>query len=147
MTAFDTVDFCPSRFFCGSFKTKAVSCDNVQTTFGKTFRSKCDLNFFEITLSPHSCLLGNYSFIFGGCSWYSFAVMMIFILCIDLFQQINLRSSLPGYFLEKKYSRYIGGSPRKTKDLLTELNIFYANIWKFCHLHVPNSFVQQRFSP
>ena len=54
----------------------------------KTFKLKCDINFFEITLHPHRCLLENFPFIFGGCSWYSFGVMMIFILfiVINLFQ-------------------------------------------------------------
>ena len=68
MIVFHTVDFCPSKLFCGNFKTKSVSCDNIQTTLGKTFMSKRDINFLEITFSPHSCLLGNYSFIFGGYS-------------------------------------------------------------------------------
>ena len=68
MTVFHTVDFWPSNLFCGNFKTKSVSCDNIQTTLGKTLMSKRDINFLEITLSPHSCLLGNYSFIFGGYS-------------------------------------------------------------------------------
>ena len=93
-TVFHTIDFCPQRFFCWSFKTKAVSCDNIQTTPRKTFMSKCDINFFEITLTPHSCLLGNFSIAVGVCSWYLF-VVMTFILCIDLFQWINLRTSLP----------------------------------------------------
>ena len=33
--------------FLLSFKAKAVSCDNIQTTLGKTLMSKCDINFFE----------------------------------------------------------------------------------------------------
>ena len=74
---FHSVNFCLWRFFCWSFNK---SCwDNVETTLGKTFMWKCDINFFEITLLPHRCLLGNFSFIFGGCSWYSFVAMIIFI--------------------------------------------------------------------
>ena len=115
MTVFHTVDFCPSRFFCGNFKTKAVSCDKIQTTLGKTFMSKCDINFLEITLSPHSCLLGNYSFIFGVCSWYSFVMMMIVVLCIDLFQQINLRSSLTRDVLKKSVPFTFGELQGKLK--------------------------------
>ena len=61
--AFHTIDFHPRRIFCGSFKAKPVSCDNIQTTLGKTFMSKCDINYFEITLPPHSCLLVNLSII------------------------------------------------------------------------------------
>ena len=110
--------------------------------------SKCDINFSEITCPPLSCLLGNFSIIVRSCSWYSFVVMIIFILCNGLFQKINLRSSLPGCVLEKKCSFYIWGSPRKTKgNLLTELNIFSANILKFCQLCVLSSFIHQRFSP
>ena len=78
--------------------------------------SKSDSNFFEITRPLHSCLLGNFSIFFGGCSWYSF-VVIIFILYIDLFRQISLRSSLPGYVLEKRCSFYIRGSPGKTKGI------------------------------
>ena len=40
--------------------------------------SKCDINYFEITLPRHSCLLANLSIIVEDCSWYSFVVMMIF---------------------------------------------------------------------
>ena len=68
MTVVHTVDFRPSRFFCGSFKTKAVNSENIQITPGKTFMSKGDTNFLEITLSPHSYLPGNYFFNFGVCS-------------------------------------------------------------------------------
>ena len=50
---FHAVDFRPGRFFWLSSKTKAVSCHNIQTTLEKTFRSKWDINFFEITLPPH----------------------------------------------------------------------------------------------
>ena len=42
------------------------------------FMSKCDINYFEITLPRHSCLLANLSIIVEDCSWYSFVVMMIF---------------------------------------------------------------------
>ena len=76
--------------FSASFKTRAISCDNIPTTFQKTFRSKCNINFFEIAHLPHSCLLllGNFSLIIEGCSWLSFVVMlmMIFIICIVIFQ-------------------------------------------------------------
>ena len=85
-TVFPTVDFCPWTFFCWNFKTKVVSCENTQATLQKTLRSKCDINFFEIALPPHSCLLWKFAIIVGDCSWYSFVVMMIFIPCIDLFQ-------------------------------------------------------------
>ena len=58
-----TIDFYPRGIFCWSFKTKAASCDNTQTTLGKTFMSKCDINYFEITLPPPSFLLVNLSII------------------------------------------------------------------------------------
>ena len=48
--------------------------------------SKCDINLFEIARPPYRCLPGNFSIFVGDCSWYSFVVMMIFILYIDLFQ-------------------------------------------------------------
>ena len=63
---FCTIGFCPCRFFCWSLKTKAVSCDNAQITLGETFISKCDINFFEITLPSHSCLHGNFFIIVRG---------------------------------------------------------------------------------
>ena len=46
--AFHTIDFHPRGIFCWSFKTKAVSYDNIQTTLGKTLMSKCNINYFEI---------------------------------------------------------------------------------------------------
>ena len=74
---FHLVNFCLWRFFCWSFKK---SCrDNIETTLGKTFMWKCGINFFEITLLPHRCFLRNFSFIFWGCSWHLFVVMIIFI--------------------------------------------------------------------
>ena len=60
-----TVDFCPWRFFCWSFKIRAVSCSKRK----KTFRSKCDINFLKFAHPAHSCLLGNFSIIVEGCSW------------------------------------------------------------------------------
>ena len=39
--------FLSMNIFLLSFKTKAVSCDNIQTTLGKTLMSNCDINFFE----------------------------------------------------------------------------------------------------
>ena len=39
---------------------------NIQTTLGKTFMSKCGIDFFEITHPPHSCLLVDLSIIVGG---------------------------------------------------------------------------------
>ena len=65
------------EFFTWSFKKSF--CDNIKTTFGKTFIWKCDISFFEIILLPHRGLLGNLSFIFWGCPWYSFLVIIIFI--------------------------------------------------------------------
>ena len=106
-----SVNFRPWRFFCWSLKKNCR--DNIEITLGKTFRLKCDINFFEITLPPHRSLLGNLSFVFGGCSWYSFIVIMIF----TLFIIINLRSILPGDVLEKMYSLYIRKTPRKTNVL------------------------------
>ena len=85
---FRTIDFCPRRFFCWSFKTKALSCNNIQTTLEKILMSKCDISFIEISLPPDSCLLGNFSIIVGACFWYSFAVITIFILCVDLFNKL-----------------------------------------------------------
>ena len=119
---FHSVYFRSWRFFCWSLKKSC--CDNIEITLGKTFKLKSDINFFEITLLPHRCHLGNFSFIFGGCSWYSFVVMMIFTLriVINLLQYINLRSNLPGDILEKMYSLYIWKTPRKTKVL--SLNFF-----------------------
>ena len=55
---FHSVNLRSLRFFCWSLKK----------TLGRTFMWKCDFNFFQITLPPHSCLLGNFSFIFGGSS-------------------------------------------------------------------------------
>ena len=60
---FHTIDFYSRGIFCWSFKTKAASCDNIQTTLGKTFMSKCYINYFEITLPPPSFLLVNLSII------------------------------------------------------------------------------------
>ena len=77
-TVFHTIDFYPRGIFCWNFKTKAGSRDNIQTSLAKTFMSKCDINYFEITLPRHSCLLANLSIIVEDCSWYSFVVMMIF---------------------------------------------------------------------
>ena len=88
---FHLVNFCLWRFICWSFIKKSF-CDNIKTTLGKTFMWKSDINFFEITIPPYQaprrCLLGNLPFIFWGCSWYLFVVMMIFIcfIVIDLFQ-------------------------------------------------------------
>ena len=74
-----------------------------------------------------------------GCS---FVVMMIFIICIDLFQYVNLRSSLPGDDLEKKCSLYIRGTPRKTNAIyLLSLTFFPAEVLKFCQLCILNSFI------
>ena len=117
-----SVNFRPWRFFCWSLKKDC--CDNIEITLEKTSKSKCDINFFEISLPLHRCLLGKFSFIFGGCSWYSFVVMMIFTLfiAINLLQYINLRSSLSGNVLEKMYSLYIRKTPRKTNVL--NLNFF-----------------------
>ena len=67
-TDFHTVDFSPWKFFCWNFKTKVASCENIKTTLQKTFRSKCDINFFEITLLPHNCLLWKFAIIVGNCS-------------------------------------------------------------------------------
>ena len=41
MAVFNTVHFYRSTFLCVSLKTKTVSCDNIQTTLGKIFMSKC----------------------------------------------------------------------------------------------------------
>ena len=108
---------------------KRSCCDNIEITLGDTFRWKCDINFFEIILSPHRCLFGNLSFIFGGCSWYSFLVIMIFtfFIVISLFQEINLRRILPGDVLEKMYSLYIWKTPRKTNVL----SFFPLKFWNF----------------
>ena len=112
---------------------------------------ECDINFFEITLPPHRCLLGDFSCCWGlfPCIhlkwWYLLIQMMIFI---DLFKLINLRSSLPGYVLEKKCSLYIWGTPRKTRGIYQQsLTFFCSKVLKFCQLHMLNSFIQQCFSP
>ena len=75
-----SVNFRPWRFFCWSLRK--ICCNNIGITLRETFTWKCDINFFEITLHHHRCVHGNFSFVFGGCSWYSFVVMMIFILFI-----------------------------------------------------------------
>ena len=99
-------------------KFEKSCCDNIEITLGKTFKLKCDINFFEITLPPHRCLHGNFPIIFGGCSLYSFVVMIfILFIVINLFEEINLRSSLSGNVLEKMYSLYILKTPRKTNVL------------------------------
>ena len=72
------------RFFCWSLK-KAL---------GKTFMWKCDFNFLQVTLPPHRCLIGNFSFIYGGTSWYSFQDTSsldddIYSLCCYWFVSIN----------------------------------------------------------
>ena len=74
---FHSVNFCLWRSLCWSYRKNF--CDNIETTLGKTFMWKCDINFFEITLLLHRGLLGNLSFIFWGCSWYWFVVIIIFI--------------------------------------------------------------------
>ena len=63
-TAFHTIDFHPRGIFCWSFKTKAVSRDNIcKQLLGKHSCQSCDINYFEITLPPHNCLLVNLSVI------------------------------------------------------------------------------------
>ena len=74
---FHSVNFCLWRSLCWSYRKNF--CGNIETTLGKTFMWKCDINFFEITLLPHRGLFRNLSFIFWGCFWYSFAVMIVFI--------------------------------------------------------------------
>ena len=83
---FHSVNFCLWRFFCWSLQKSF--CDNIKITLGTTFKLKCHINSFEITLPPNRCLLENFLFIFGGCSWYSFVLMMIFtfFIVINLFQ-------------------------------------------------------------
>ena len=83
--AFHTTDFCPQRFFCWSFKTEAVGCDNILTTLEKTFMSKCDINFFKIILSPHSFHLGNFFITVGVVPgihfywwWYLFSTLIYY---------------------------------------------------------------------
>ena len=123
---FHSVNFHP--FFCWSLKKSC--CDNIETTLRKIFLWKCDISFFEITLPPHRCLLGNLSFTLRGHSWCLFVVMMIFIpfIVIDLFQSINLRSILSGGVLGKKYSLYIQETPKKTKILcLTFFQLKFRN--------------------
>ena len=126
---FHWVNFRPWKFFCSSLE-KSCS-DNTEIILGKTFMWKCDINIFEITLRHHKCLLGNFSFILGGCFWYSFVMMMIFtiFIVINLFQYINLRSSLPGDVQEKKlFSLYLEDSQ---ENKCTGLNFFPLKFWNF----------------
>ena len=119
MAVFQTVDFCPWRFCCRSFKTKAVSCDNIQTTLWKTFKSKYDTNFFEITLSSSSYVfLGVFPLFWGvapgmNLKWW----WCLLYACIDLLQSINIRNCLPEDVLQKTCPLYIRGPSRKTKRI------------------------------
>ena len=97
------------------------------------------------------CPLGNFFIIVWGCSWYSFVVTVIFILCIDLFQQINLRSSLPGDVLEISLSLYSGRTfPPERLKIFTNCKLrkmfFSTNVFKFCQSRLLNSFNPQPFS-
>ena len=80
---FHLADFRPWRFFCWSFKKRTIVTKLKQFS-GENIHLK--VWFFEVTLPRHRCLLGNFSFILGGCSWYSFAMVMMFTRCIDLYQ-------------------------------------------------------------
>ena len=62
---FHKVGFWQGRFFCGSFKTKAASCDNIQTTCRKKFVPELWYQLFLNQIPPHSCLLRNFSIIVG----------------------------------------------------------------------------------
>ena len=118
LAVFHTVDFCSWRFSCWSFKTKAVSCDNIQTALRKTFMSKCDINFFQIKLTSSSYVFLGVFLLFWGFApgmhlkWWWWC---LFYVCNDLLQQINIRSSLPEGVPEKACSLYIRGPSWKTK--------------------------------
>ena len=78
------MEVCHFKFQNITCKCKLVTCDNIQTTLGKTFMSKCDVH--SITHLPHICLFGNFSIIFGVVPGIHFVVMMVSTLCIDLSQ-------------------------------------------------------------
>ena len=86
MADFHAVDFCPWRFFCWSFNTKAVNCDNIQTTMRKHSGQSVILSFLKSHTLLMVAFLGISLSLFRVVSGCSFVVMMIFIICIDLFQ-------------------------------------------------------------
>ena len=131
--------------FLLSFKTKAVSCGNIQITLAKTFISKCDINFFKMRIPPHSYLLGNFSIIPGIVPdihlqwwWYLSSVLVI---SYKLKKQSTWRCS------GKKFSLYIRRAPRKLKVFTNWTWFpFSVEVLKFCQLRGPDSFIQQSFS-
>ena len=112
---FHAVNFRQWRFFCGSFKKSC--CDNIETTLGKTFMWKCDINFFwnRTSSSQISC---------WGFPVYFRVLLLLFTCCDD-----NI------------YSLYCFALFKKTKSSLREyiLEMFFQ-------LRMLNSCIQQGFS-